>query len=398
MASPRFPPSGRSRRRRHALVALFVALSLALAGCSVLGGSNGLPDGETAADRFTSLDGYSGTLEMNYRGGEGENRTVALKLRPKTGESRVEVLEPAHRKGNVVVYNGTRIIQYNATRNEVRRISVSGVDRTARRGEHVRLIVERARSESESASGRVGVSPLPVVPGLDRTASPGGADGAVQYEYEYLGTEEVLGRTAYVVRMTAVNGTGAPSVRNQTLWLDSEWFVTLKGHAVVRFDDERISYRMRFREITFEPGLSNATFRFERPPDATVNESRSLESSVYDSRAALADAAGTSVPDPVVPDGFELETARVVAGEDVEQVLLNYEDDTSRLFVTKANSTDADSQSAGEVVDVGTREGRYAEYGRSARVTWTCDGNRYSVGGEVSKETLLAVAESTVCD
>lgn len=180
---------------------------------------------------------------------------------------------------------------------------------------------------------------------------------------------------------------------NRTVWIDAEWYVTLKAHSVRRFDDERVAYAFRFRNVTFEPGLSEETFAFDPPPGAT--ESASLTQSTYDSRARLAADTEMSVPDPDVPEGFRFDRARLRVGEETRKDVLSYRRDTNYLRVEKALG--ADEPHEGEPVAVGNSTGRYEAFGTGAGVTWTCDGYRYTTSGGLGKETLVDVAESIAC-
>jgi outer membrane lipoprotein-sorting protein len=360
----------------------------ALAGCSALG-DPGPPAGETAAERFTSLDGYSGTIEISYTGATtAENRTAHITVRPTTGESRIEVLEPAHRAGNVRVYNRTRVVTYNATEGSVTRTDLRGTNRTAVVHERLEQFFDRLSGDGE---GRVGISPLPVVPGAD----PGeAATNATRLEYRYAGTETVLGRQTHVVEMRAVDDTDR-GVVNQTVWVDAEWFVTLRAHSIRQFDDRRVAYTMRFTDIDFTADVPEGTFTFD--PPANVTESTTRTRTTYDSQERLAAATDVAVPGPDVPAGFTLERTHLTVGTDRTQVDLFYRRGTTLLVVEKAvgNHTGLPD---GERVAVGGRTGRYTEYGPGARVTWTCGEGRYAVQGGLGEASLVGVAETMVCE
>jgi outer membrane lipoprotein-sorting protein len=367
------------------------AVLLALAGCSALG-TSGPPAGETAAERFTALDSYSGTIEVSYRGeADARDRTVDITVRPGTAESRVEVRAPARAAGNVYVYNRTRMVRYNATEGTVTRIDLRGTNRTAQVRERLREFFDRV-GDSGDGEGQVGVSPLPVVPEAD----PGsGAADAGRLVYRYAGTETVLGRRAHVVRVRSANATGS-GVLNRTLWIDAEWFVTLRARTVRQVDDHRVTHTMRFTDIEFGVGVSGETFAFDPPAEATVTRTTRTRSQ-FDSRARLAAATDLSVPDPDTPEGFELERASHAVGPDRTEVGLYYRRGTERLFVQKATG-DHEGLPDGERVSVGGRTGRYTEYGAGARVVWTCDGHRYAVYGSPGRGTLLDVARSVGCE
>jgi outer membrane lipoprotein-sorting protein len=366
------------------------AALLALAGCSALG-TPGPPTGETAAERFTALDSYSGTIEVAYRGEtSARDRSAEITVRPGTGESRVEIHEPPRDAGNVYVYNRTRVVRYNATEGTVTRTALRGTNRTARVREHLRDVFDRVRGSGDG-EGQVSVSPLPVVPGA---APHGAAADTGRLVYRYAGTETVLGRQAHVVRVHPANATGS-GVRNRTVWIDAEWFVTLRARSVRQFDDRRVTYTMRFTDIEFGGGVPDGTFSFDPPSDASINRT-SRTRSQFDSRSRLAAATDLSVPGPDVPERFDLARASHTVGPDRTAVGLHYRRGAEWLFVRTATG-DHEGLPEGERVSVGGREGRYTEYGAGAQVTWTCDGRRYSVHGSPGRGTLLAVARSVEC-
>lgn len=383
-ALPLHLPSSWSVRRTG--VVLGVAALLLLSGCTVLGDTD-LPDGETAVDRHTSLDGYAGTAEITYTGPtDAENRTLEIVARPSTGESRIETQNPRR----LTIRNRTQILQYNAPAGELTRITFEEVNRTRRNRDRIHRLVDRAR---DGEIGQVRVSPLPIVP----AAGSSGETNTTRAGYRYAGTETVLGRQAHVIRIQPVEGTSSRLV-NRTVWLDAEWFVTLQVHSVQRVDGERVTRRFRFRNITFDPELSDETFSFDPPPGVTVNETTSLVRSTYDSRAALEAETDLSVPDPDLPRGLELEEAGLIVGEDRRIVVLSYGSSARGVFIQKADPDETATLPDGEAVTVGNQTGRYVDAGTGASVVWTCDGELYAVGGPLERDRLVAVAESIVCE
>lgn len=374
---------------RRAGVVLGVAALLVLSGCAALG-DTGLPDGETAADRYISLDGYAGTAEVTYAGTTGaENQTVEIVARPATGESRIETQNPRE----VIIRNRTQILQYNAAEGELTRTTFEDAEdanRTQRERDRLRRLVDRARG---GETGEVPGSPLPVVP----AAGLSGETNTTRAEYSYAGTETILGRQAHVIRIQPIEGTSSRLV-NRTVWLDAEWFVTLQTRSVQRVDGERVTRRFRFTNVTFDPELSDDPFTFDPPPGATVDETTSLERSTYDSRAALEAATDLSVPDPDLPKGVELEEAGLIAGEGERLVTMSYRRGTGGVFIQKSDSDETPTLPDGETVTVGNQTGRYVDAGTGASVIWTCDGVLYAVGGPLERDQLVAVAESMVCE
>jgi len=386
-------PSG---RRRYLVVLALVAV-VALAGCSlVFGGddpSPSLPSGDEAAEQYLSLDGFEATVHYEYS--DQENRRAHIRVDPDDARSRVEYLAPDRIAGNVQVYNGSSVVRYNATDNEYVRIDTENLRNFEDGAERIKLAVDAARSEGTTTVDRppAGGAPLPKVP---RGNSDGGTTNR-SFEVSYDGTETVAGREAYVISYEAV-GTVENGIVNQTVWMDTEHFFTLKSTQVTRYDGERSTFTFRLSNVTVDPGFTAADFRFDPPEGATLNESESYDVTGYDSREAVAEAASISVPTPAVPNGFSLSRASHIVGADFTAVQLQYQTGNSRLFVTKTFEANYTNLTDGERVSVGSQTGRYRSSGTSALVVWECDGAIYTVAGGVQKAMLLDVARSVECE
>jgi outer membrane lipoprotein-sorting protein len=391
-------PSGTFRTRTHALLVVSLASVLVVSGCLAAGGPDPLPSGETAAERFASVEGYNATYHTSTDGlGTATNTTMRVATRPASDVSRIEILSPPSRAGNVVVNNGTTVWRYNASAERATRLSGPSINRTGRPGRSVERLVTRANAESAAnASTSAGVSALPVVPGTPTPVSAvAGASSRVNTTY--LGRDTVAGRSAYVVRTRPVDR-ATSTMLNRTVWLDTERFLTLRTRSVVRVDGDRVVFDRRVENLRIDPDVPDGTFEFTPPADATVEEAgSSFDTDQYGSVDELAAAADVSVPRPEVPGEFEFEYARRSTYDDVRSVSLTYRTDTQQLSVTKQNRTAGNGSADGQPVRVGDRPGTYSTFGATGTVRWTCDGHRYHVGGTVPKETLLRVAESVGC-
>lgn len=376
---------------RRVLVAVVVLAALALSGCSVISGDDpSLPNGTEAADRYRSLDGYSATVTID----QADEPTERLRIwvAPESGNTRSEVLAPPSRAGNIGVANNSTIIRYNATDNEYIRISTTDVDRFDRGARRIQQAVAAARSEGETTSAPpFGGAPLPVVP--DSETRP---EEDAQFVVTYDGTESVAGRTAHVLNYTAA-GDRSQGVLRQTIWLDTESFVTLKMVQVSRFDGNRSRYTFELSNVTVDTDFDAERFAFDPPPGATLNESESFDVTSYDSLDALGEASPLSVPDPAVPERYRLVTADRIDGVSFDAVQLRYRAGTSSLFVTKTTEQSYTNTTTGDPVTIGNRTGRYRSTGARSLVAWECGENVYVVTGDVQKETVVAVARSVAC-
>lgn len=383
--------------RRHLLVALALLAAVTLAGCGLLfgddGSGTGLPDGEEAAEQYLSLDGYEATAHYEYS--DGTDRRARIQVDVGGHNSRVEWLAPPRVAGNVNVYNGSTLVRYNATTNEYARISTEDLDFFREGANRIEGVVDNARAEGQTTveGPPAGGAPLPEVPAGERSS---GAGNEARFEVTYEGTETVAGREAHVISYEAVEDT-SEGVIEQTVWLDTEHFITLKSRQVSRFDGNESTYTFRLSNVSFDPGLTDADFRFDPPPGATLNESESYDLTSYDTRTQLVSASDISVPNPAIPERFELVRADHIDGSGFTAVQFQYRASGSVLFVTKTTERDYTDLSEGERVSVGSRSGRYRVSKQQALVTWRCGERVYVVAGDVGRSTLLDVARSVEC-
>lgn len=385
------PPSLRRSVPFVLAIALLAAVVL-LSGCAgVFPSDSSLPDGETAATAYQSLDGYTATVQIEQN--SGPNRTLQLVADVDGTQNRVEYLDPPALAGNVVVYNGSSLVRYNATRNEYAVVSMSGQQPYERAAGQLRDVVESARASGETtANPGVSSAPLPVVPAADTAAANASGPFAVSYE----GKETVRGREAYVIRYEAA-GDRDRGVLNQTIWMDAEYFVTLKSTQYARFGESPSAYSFQMTNVTFDPDIDPDRFVFDPPEGATLNRSLSYETTVYESRSALATAAPMRVPAPPLPPGYDLDIASLVEGINGTAVELQYRDGTSTIILSKSTAVDEVDLSTGKSVTVGDQPGRYRSSGTQAVVVWRCADHAYVAIGTVQQSTLLDVARSVEC-
>ncbi len=368
------------------LAGVGVVVALALGAGLLLSAGNPIPPADEAAQRYTDLDAYNATYTVTYDE-SGETRTVSVRntVSPDSGTLRSEVLAPPGRAGNLRVYNGSVAWLYNATRNTVTRVTQADPQVVPRQRAVVRSIVSAANGEDPSSR----VSPLPVVPGSESASAVENTTGELEASYD--GTATVAGREAYVVSLTpATNAT--TSITEQTVWLDTEYFVPLRSNTTLEFEGNRTVISQEITEVAFEPALPPGIFEFDSPAGAQPERTTAAVAS-YESRAALAAATSFPVPDPSVPDQFELSQAQLTVRPDRTGVTLRYTSGLNVISVTAGNGSEFDTVT-GEPVSVGNRTGRFGTSGQVGRVVWTCGSAEYSVAGTVPREALADVARS----
>ncbi len=386
--------------RQHLLVAAAILAVVALAGCSLLADDSGqrsLPTGEEAAEQYRSLDGYEATLHYEYT--DRADRRSHIEVDIDGGRSRVEWLTPDSIAGNINVYNGSTLVRYNATTNEFVRIGTEDLAPFEAGADEIATVVDSAREDGETTveGPPAGGAPLPAVPAGEDTENAPESDDNSRFNVTYEGTETVAGREAYVIDYQPVGDPG-DGVVEQTVWLDTEYFITLKSRQVTRRGGEKSTFTFRMSDVTIDPDFEEDTFAFDPPSGATLNESNSYDLTSYRTIASLSDVAALSVPDPTVPDRFALDRANHIRGSDFAAVQLRYRAASSLLFVTKTTEDDYTNLSRGDPVSIGDRTGRYRSSGTRALVAWQCDGHVYTVTADISKAELLDVARSVECD
>ena len=391
-------PSSRSTAALIAVVAVTV-----LAGCGVfLDTESSLPAGEQALEQFESLDSYNATFVIEVTDEDGTQRwTGERTISPSTGQFYERFRNPGGRT-TVTANNGSVTWIHETESNHVTRYTAS---REQLGGRQLRQLVNSARADVNSDSDPV-IPVNPVIPFAGQSSDDVVTVGPRQVSYE--GTETVAGREAHVVEVTTARA--GNNTFEQRHYFDSEWYVRLKVTSQIESNGTLTEYRMRYTDVKYEPELPDDIFEFTPPADATVEESP-IEVSMFESRGEATAQTESSVPEPDVPERFrfaqiqhtvtdsgEFDIENATVEDPVETLTLRYVSDRSTLAVTKVNSTVSRDSSGGEVIDIGNRTGRYHQTAGQGIVQWRCDGNNYSVTGELLREELIDVAESVACD
>jgi outer membrane lipoprotein-sorting protein len=396
-----------SRRSRPLLLATLLALAILLAGCNVLQGpaeqSPPIPNASSAAERYASIDGFRGTLNVTKRH-EGNVSWAVQRIatRPGTGEFRNEVLavgppsadQGGLGAGSLVVSNGSVRYIYTAESDTAFRSRVDADERSNRTGDIRRLVAE-LRDEDNGTISRPtpGVSPLPVVPAA---GANGSGNGSVQWRDDevyarYRGTETVAGRSTYVVDLRPASDDA--SLVEATLWLDTETFYPLKRHSVSYHRGERYEYTSVYRNVTFDPTFPAGTFELD--PDSLPGNVSTTETQSFDSRAAMVDALDRRVPDPEVPDRFEFADGLYSGGE-IETISLAYTTPDERETIRVSAFSGPANLTEGRRVTIEGEPAAFQTLRGTRYLTLNVAGRQVSVTGTVGNATLRRVAASLV--
>jgi len=357
---------------------------------------------DDASERYRSLDGFAATMVSTTTVDNETTRTVRrVTARPGTNEYRAVAVNGTATGFDVAVSNGTTLWYYDRDNETVRRLQIDvGENRSGvlLRSSYVERILEAALGDANES--RSGVSTLPMVSGPAESTPSGSLSGntsSLSLNVSYLGTEQISGRETYVLELTESGD--AERLQNYTarVWVDTEWFVALKQQTNFTTGGERFETATRYRNVSFDPDLSDVSFRFEPPEDANVTVQSGPSVTRYDSRDALERNASLPVPEPDLPGDFRFQRGVHTTGEN-RLVSLTYTNGTTSFSFSVIDSTSA-AASEGTEVQIGSTTGRLQTLAGSALVSWNCDGRTYSLSGSnVGNETLIDVARSVGCE
>ena len=390
---------------RIALVVVVAVGFVAAGGAVILSDESPRPSPEAvdnASERYRSLDGFAATMVSTTTIGNETTRTVRrVTTRPGTSKYRAVAVGNTTAGFDLAVSNGTTVWYYDGDNETVQRIQLDvGESRggVLLQSSYVERLLEAALGGSNES--RSGVSTLPMVSAPAEPAPSGSLSGnasSLSLNVSYLGTERVSGRETYVLELTESGD--ADRLQNYTarLWVDTEWFAPLRQQTNFTVDGQQFGTVTRYRNVSFDPDLSDVSFRFEPPADANVTVETGPSLTRYDSRDALARNASLSVPDPDLPGEFRFQQGVHTTGAN-RLVTLQYTNGTTSFSVTVSNSTSV-AATEGREVEIGSATGRLQTLAGSTLVSWNCDGQSYSVtGSNVGNETVLDVARSIGCE
>lgn len=349
-------------RPRLIVGVLLVALLTVTAGCTAaLGGD---PDPETIADeledRNKNIEDIQGERVTTIETGNSTNRIVAEVVERPPSESRQEIIESNSEwqsEGSVIVNTGEKVISYNAERNTVTEFEVD---------------FDRDSEATAFASQEMIAKAL--------------NDSEISYD----GTDTVADRDVHVIELTDDETDGTT-----TLWVDQEFWYPLKYETTMGQGDQQFTTTMTYKEVTFNEGVDDSAFEFEPPANATVEDFETPETQTLESAADIDAATPYEFVEPDLPERFSFTEGTITEAGDSVTAFVSYEasDETVRFSLT--DNTDRDP--TGESVEIGDTEGTISEFSGQTTVTWDCDGVRYSLSGELDRETLIDSAASVSC-
>jgi outer membrane lipoprotein-sorting protein len=293
---------------------------------------------------------FRAELEVPLEGVQVTKDKKGRELRQKVSKKpprflRVEVLSPGARKGEALVRNGE--MQW-----------------------HFRLRPEKTVVQQPLSPGDH-LTPRKLAPQVDRLRK--------NFTPEYVGTEKVAGREAYIVLIKPNN----PDLPTRKIWVDTEKFVALKREQ--RAPDGTLIQSVEFEAINFNPEFSKETFEFTPPPDAKVVHE---EWDVVPNIKTLQNHAPFTPGVPLYrPKGFQLQNAaiRKVKAAEPSEIWLRYSDGLNGFSVFQRRLPhNAPSLPVRPRPLQGPRGG----------LVWAKDGYLFTIVGELPEPELRRIAQS----
>lgn len=379
-----------------AMIGVVLLASLAIGVWLASEPSDAVPAFEDVEEQRANVDGLVGVRKTVLQRGNATSESVErVWLQPGTGSYRLEDVRDDPSGPELKVSNGSVLWLYDEDEHTAIRIDRANTARSSTDDRISRLLAVVAETDGSTTGGRV--DPLPVVPvASDREGESGGIAG--QLSVEYNGTATVAGRDTHVLEFhSTANAAGVVSNFSQTVWLDQEWYVPLRRTTEYRRDGTPVTITVSYENVTFNPGLSATRFQFDPPADTSVKTDETPTQERFVDIAQLQAAANYSVPQPSVPDSFELQQATRTVGR-VRSIGLQYANETATVAVSKSNLTWYRPRTEGRNVTIGAANATLRNLGTELRISWTCDNARYSVASTgLSADRLIEIARSVEC-
>jgi len=385
-------------------ILLFALLFLTLmAGCSILAGEEGeLPAAETVENRTESIDAIKATVISTIDTDTVTNTSrIRMISRPETGEMRAEILGSGEQSGTLVVSNGSTMYLYDRKANRVQVIEMENLSSlNSDSMEPMVKIFGALNDASDNERANVSVTSLPVVPTGSGSAVAGAQSlsvyGNVSLSYE--GMESVDGRDAYVVEMLPQGEN--PIIEENTYWFDEEWYYPIKSVGTSNLSVLNGTISMEYRNVTFNPEISNDTFEFDIPENATVANNSfttNITTETYDSQDGLSTAAQRLLPEPEIPAEYRFEAGTLIENGTRESISMRYTNGSESLLVGVRPTASGSGSGLGETIDVDGHNATIATIRSTHSLTLECGETTYSVTGAASRETIIEIAESLDC-
>ena len=344
------------------IAAVLVVLAIVLiAGCTDQMSAEQIAAKMTAQQE--SIEDFSATMVMTSSFG-GETDTTQMKIMTKMPDkTRSEIIEPAELAGTLTVRNGNTMWMYDPAKNQVTKMTLP--EDEAFEMDYTKII----------------------------------KDLMDENDISYKGTENLDGRSTYVIEATPKDESKREFFSKTCVWVDRENWMLL---GMEMYDqDGNPMVKVQYEDVTFNTGIPDSEFIFEIPEGAEVVES-ALEERMPEKMTLEEARANVSfdVKTPsYLPDGYEFGHAMVLGGEQ-ETVSLQYTNGDERLYISEWLSDDTEQHESKmgepEMVSINGADGEFTSMFGMNTIKWSVDDIDYSLSGILEKDELIRVAESLI--
>jgi outer membrane lipoprotein-sorting protein len=315
---------------------------------------------EHAIGNNTTVESVTGTVVTKIETGE-KTKTMKAKIwQEPPNKVRLKYISGPV-EGNVLVSNGSTITLYNESANTVRRLQLS----------------------EEKMGGFQQLAKM-----FQNLSS--------QYTAEYKGQATVSDREAYVVSVQPPeDGPLADAVKNQTVWLDQENWFPIQQKTSIQINNQTRTSTFKYTNVSYNVSIPDEKFTFEPPEDAKVKNIEFPDAKTYSSIEDAESAVNISIHEPHVPDEYSVEDVSVTKTNNKTTVSVFYQSGSNKLVFSQ--STADRSAAAGEDVSIDGLTGSYQTVGEQKILQWSDEEFSYSVTGNLSRSSLIDIAESLYC-
>ena len=344
------------------------AVLLVLAAVLISGCTDDMSADQIAARMEAKQEGiedFSATMVMTSSfAGETETTraTIMTKMPDKT---RSEFIEPAELAGTMMVRNGSTMWTYDPAKNQVTKMELPDI----------------------------GDEPFE----MDYTSIV--KDLMDENDISYKGTENVGGRSTYVIEATPKDESHRKFISKTRVWVDRENWMLL---GTEMYDaDGNPTVKVEYRDITFNTGIQDCEFIFEVPEGTEVVE-ESFEDRMPE-KVTLEEASANLTFDlktpSYLPEGYEFDHAMMFGKEPI-RVYLTYTNGSERLHLAEWVRDDVDQPESRmgepEMVSINGTDGEFTSMFGMNTLQWSAGGISYSLSGVLEKDEMVNVAESLV--
>lgn len=335
------------------LAILAILTTALLAGCVEMSAEQIV---EKMQIKYESINDYKGTLVVSMSF-DGESREMEADFMNRLQDNKFrQEIRKGEGAGNIMISNGTTMLLYNSTANEVTIMELPKTD-----------------NPTQADYGKL-------IKGM-----------LEQNDVKLLGSEKIDGRDVFVLDVTPKNNSMEFPLR-QKLWVDKETWMLLRIETCDK--DGKHIMSMEYRNVEFNTDIPDNEFEFKIPQGARINTKEiTLPKEITLDEARNAVNFTVAVPE-YLPDGYLLDKVTVFKFYETQSLRISYKKGDEILSVHESSSNRFMSNENFETLKINGIEARYIETDFGKSISWAWNGTQITVSCTVSKENLIKVAES----